>query len=99
MTEGIQKPNCGNCTKEHTYECPIDLHKSHGNSDIFDGIRRVTSNCPMACHPDARAYLMADVIKGLKKAKSENRINVSVWCNGYDEALKLAIALIRDGVK
>ena len=26
------KPNCSDCPKEHTYECPIDLHKSHDMS-------------------------------------------------------------------
>jgi len=46
-----------------------------------------------------KEHLMKDVIAGLEKAKSENRINGNVWTNGYDDALKLAIALIRDGVK
>ena len=66
MTD-IQKPNCATCPKEHTKKCPIDYEKSNGNSDIFDGMNRVTRNCLMGCHPNAREYLMQDVIEKLNQ--------------------------------
>jgi len=96
MTKGIQKPNCGNCTKEHTYECPIDLHKSHGNSDIFDGIRRVTSNCPMACHPNAREYLNAGVIQELERRSNADR-TAHASSNVRKGTLEECISLLKGG--
>ena len=89
----IQKPNCSTCPN---YPCNEEIANS---ATIVGGLEWQIEQLGCLSHPSAREYLMADVIQELEKAKSENRINGSVWCNGYDDALKLAIALIRDGVK
>jgi len=94
----IDIPNCSTCPKEHTKKCPIDFEKCHGNSDIYNGMRRVTDNCLMGCHPDAPAYLMAPVIQELERlydGNAESGTYTEGKADGYDRA----ITLIRDGVK
>jgi hypothetical protein len=88
-----QKPNCHTCPKEHTKNCPIDFEKSNDNSDIFDGMNRVTRNCLMGCHPGAREYLMKDVIEELERCMQPGH---SLWAHYSPNEI---VTLIKEGVK
>jgi len=102
----VDKPNCSTCPKEHTKKCPIDFEKSNGNSDIFNGIRRVTDNCVMGCHPKAREWLIWDEMRELEK-------RIKIWSSPipgiiieqqtHDDTIartyKEAILLMRNGVE
>lgn len=102
-----QKPNCSTCPhKEEVMNygfgrsrprCEITkwfLDACSPTTVEHDFIDKV--GC--MSHPQAREYLMKDVLEELEREKTVNRINGNVWCNGYDDALKLAIALVK-GVK
>ena len=93
-----QKPNCGNCPKEHTKKCPIDLKGSYGNSDIFDGVRRVTNNCLMGCHPGAKAWLMKGVIGVLESEIHFIGMFPDEKERGFIDGVEKSISLIRGDV-
>ena len=89
MTEGIQKPNCGNCSLYD--DCPLScivISKVSQRQLIVD-----TVGCLI--HPKAREYLMQDVINDLMGIASVYRNENDDYANGIEKA----IALIRDGVK
>ena len=73
--------NCENCPKKHTDDCPIDYEKINGNSDVFEGMRRVRDNCLMGCHPGVREYLMKDVIKELKSERERMLFTQDELCS------------------
>ncbi len=100
MTGGSEY-HCGNCPKEHTKDCPIDLWGSYGNSDIFDGIRRVTNNCLMGCHPSAQAALRAEGAKqALKKLHDACEcIPQKETDRDFDKGFHQAMTLVRGWCK
>lgn len=67
----IDKPSCETCPMKPDrgimdIRCPITLGDVGGEfpSDIVEGISKLTG---MTCHPQARKYLMGDVLEELEK--------------------------------
>lgn len=89
------KPNCSTCTRGET----------NPNDDFWCGVRKDWLDCTeidhiavVGClsHPDAKAWLMRDVIEELETRKTQkNRFGDQRMVPAYQEA----ITLIRDGVK
>ena len=91
----IQKPNCSTCTlKECPDDTPMDDFGASGEESV-----KLLKNVGCLSHPNAREYLMQDVVKELNQREHNLGMHLTERekgkCDGYNEA----IALIRDGVK
>jgi hypothetical protein len=84
-----QKPNCSTCTLK---DCPDDIPADDFGASGEESVN-LLKKVGCISHPDARAYLMADVIEKLLMAIQT--------CDepAKEEAYEYAITLIRDGVK
>ena len=94
MTEGIQKPNCGNCDSKKC-EYPSGNLYCYRLDEMIDPVK--TNLCACFHNPNAREYLMQDVVKELEHRQNPSYYDgyaSEMWRAGIEEA----IALIR-GVK
>ena len=91
MTEGIQKPNCPTCPlmKEWYHKVPEFLYCTSRNEEISPSEQQLISKVGCLSHPNAKEWLMADVIEELEENYKRDR--------GIDA--EYTIALIRHGVK
>jgi hypothetical protein len=90
MSEGIQKPNCGNCPNFKDDDCSL-LNEWLSGDELG-----MTLKIGCLSHPNTRAYLMAPVI-----AELERRVIKCGLHEDYNKAetYNKAIKFIRDGVK
>jgi len=113
MTEGIQKPNCSDCPhykdfEGYTKRCEIVTKEDSKSYQI--GIPYHINILGCLSHPNARAYLMAPVIKELERQATElesrepkfgTRMECEHIANMHNKAegMRTAIFFIRDWVK
>ena len=93
MTEGIQKPNCPTCPlmKEWYHKVPEFLYCTSRNEEISPSEQQLISKVGCLLNPNAREYLMQDVINDLMGIASVYRNENDDYANGIEKA----IALIR----
>lgn len=97
--------NCSTCTKQSTPDCPyVTTHESvlwmdeDGNTLQDEHLSMSVSITGCLSHPNAREYLIQDVIQELERRSNADR-TAYVPANERKAVLEECIALIRDGVK
>ena len=97
MSEGIQKPNCGNCDSKKC-EYPSGNLYCYRLDEMIDPVK--TNLCGCFHNPNAREYLVQDVVKELESNGKTTRLPLNMTPTmAHRRAISEAIALIRDGVK
>jgi len=97
----IQTPNCSTCDKKHELDsCPMFSSPYYmGIGGYKQFLSDIVERNGCFHHPNARAYLMQDVLAELNQREHNLGMHLTERekgkCDGYNEA----IALIRDGVK
>lgn len=106
-----QKPNCSTCDKRKKMGCPIqeevNYFKIKEYVTVPTGWETVVSAVGCLSHPDAREYLMKDVLKELERKLKREQKNPSftgfIDCDAAHSArcseLYETILLIKKGVK
>ena len=100
MSEGIQKPNCSTCDKKHELDsCPMFSSPYYmGIGGYKQFLSDIVERNGCFHHPNARAYLMQDVVKELEQLTSEYENGEDDFRDGIKLGIKKAIALLK-GVK
>ena len=105
--EGMtEKPNCGNCPNTSCYNNLIrqdkilTLEQSSDTRLSYVAVRDHTKTHGCLSNPNAKEWLMADVIKELEATiKCNSRWDkLEPYYSGVNATCKIAIALIKNGV-
>ena len=97
MTTMTDKPNCGNCPNKGTEQCPYDVICFNEDHCDFiqpfkrsDEFMKFSMACGLLCHPGAREWLMAPVIKELE----QRAINYAEQSDDADASRDLQIGFV-----
>ena len=93
------KPNCSNCSRHHTRTGDGCINSTYSGmvDTMTPQLKDWVNTHGCLSHPNARKYLMTDVIKELERIKiADNPYHED---EGFEHGIEKAISLIRDGVK